>query len=341
MFIRGDRMTTLACDVAPNAAAAGLILSYHRIAPIRPDPWGLCVTAELFAEQMATLREIAEPVTLCDLAAGRTGREGRPAVVVTFDDGYVDNLSTALPQLLAHRIPATIFVATGYTGRRHFWWEVLEHVFLSPGPLPARLAIRGGGRSFAWETGEAADYTEFQHAADCRHFRWGGEPGSRIRLYFDVHDALWSFPVEARMDLAGDILAWSGLAPEGLEPARPMTAEEVAELAGCDLVAIGGHTVNHPALDSLSPACQRSEILGGRGFLEELTGRPVDTFAYPHGRHTADSIEALRRGGFAAACTTREAAVQPKCDPLLLPRMVVKNWNAAEFAARLNARLTA
>jgi peptidoglycan/xylan/chitin deacetylase (PgdA/CDA1 family) len=323
-----------------STPARGLVLSYHRIAPRGPDPWGLRVAEPCFAAQMEALRAVAEPVTLAELAAGHGGRDGRPAIAVTFDDGYHDNLA-ALPHLATHRIPATVFVATGYTGRRHFWWEVMEQVFLTPGTLPARLALRWGAHAFAWETGSAADYTPAQHAADCHGFRWGGEPGSRIRLYFDVHAALWSLPVEARMDLAEDILAWSSRPAEALADARPMTAGEVAALARHDGIAIGGHGVNHPALDTLPPAAQRAEILGGRAFLRELTGQPVEGFAYPHGRHTAEAVATLRAAGFVAACTTREAAVAPGDDPLLLPRMVVKHWDGAEFAARLAARLAA
>ena len=108
----------------PARAARSLVLSYHRIAPAAPDPWGLRVGEACFAAQMATLRSIAEPVTLAELAARRRGAGGRLAVAGTFDDGYTDNLA-ALPYLTAYSVPATVFVATGYTGRRHFWWEVL------------------------------------------------------------------------------------------------------------------------------------------------------------------------------------------------------------------------
>ncbi len=160
-----------------------------------------------------------------------------------------------------------------------------------------------------------------------------------MRLYFDVHDVLWSMPAEARVDLAQDILAWSGQPPERLTSARPMTAEEIVGLAAHEMITIGGHSVNHPALDTLPAAAQRAEILAGQAFLRELTGQAVNTFAYPHGKHSADSIEALRRSGCVAACTTHEAAVEPDCDPLLLPRIVVKHWDAAEFAARLTAHL--
>lgn len=333
-------MTSATASHNGPGTASGLVLSYHRIAPVGPDPWGLRVSEALFAEQMAALRAIAEPVALRELATKPIGHNGRPRVAITFDDGYRDNFA-ALTHLQAHQIPATIFVATGYAGRRHFWWEVLEYVFLTPGALPAWLQLRYSCHSFVWETGAAADYSEAQHAADCRGFRWGGDPGSRIRLYFDVHEALWSLPVEARMDLAEDILAWSGMPAEGLESARPMTAEEIVAAASHDMVAIGGHSVNHPALDSLPRTAQRAQILGGQAFLEALTDRPVESFAYPHGRHDDETLAALRDGGFITACTTREEAVRPDCDPLLLPRIAVKNWDSQEFAARIHTILAA
>ena len=339
---RQKHMTSLSLLRGPsNGLGKGVILSYHRIASRAPDPWGLRVTEAVFAEQMAALRTIAEPVTLQKLATGHRSCDGRPVVAVTFDDGYNDNLSRALPHLLMQNVPATVFVSTAYTGRRHFWWDVMEQVFLTPGSLPLQLALQHSGQRFSWLLGPAANYSESQYAADSRAFRWGGEPETRIRLYFDVHEALWSFPVEARMDLAEDILAWSGFAPEGSEVTRPLTAAELVRLASHELISIGSHTVSHPALDTLPPPCQRAEILGNRAFLEELTGRPVDTFAYPHGRHSDESLRVLREAGFSAACTTRVAAAHPGCDPLLLPRLAVKNWTATEFVARLTEVLEA
>lgn len=317
----------------PRPPPAGLILSYHRIAPNQIDPWGMRVSPEVFESQMAALREIGEPVTLAELAG--SGPAKRPQIAVTFDDGYADNLDLGLPVLRRNAVPATLFVATGYIGKLHYWWEALEEVFLRPGHLPARLEFGRGERLFAWDLGAAADYTAAQHAADVASFTWRGLSGTRIRLYFEVYEALWSIPHPARLSLVEDILNWSTTMPSRLAAARPMTEEELRQFAASPLIAIGGHGVNHLALDGLSDAEQDTEIAGCKSRLEDLIGRTVDSFAYPHGKYGEDTLRNLARHGFTLACTTRQTSVCALDLPLLLPRAVIKNWTGAEFAGRL------
>ena len=114
----------------PQAGLPGIILSYHRIADAEFDPWGMRVAPRMFEQQLSVVRDFGDPMPLRDYVACRgSGGRSRPAIVITFDDGYVDNLTAALPALKDFQIPATIFVSTGYTGNPYFWWEALEHVF--------------------------------------------------------------------------------------------------------------------------------------------------------------------------------------------------------------------
>ena len=120
----------------------GVILSFHRVAAAEFDPWGLRVTPDRFAAQMAVLSRFGEPMSLPHFVESRRrGRTPDRAIVVTFDDGYIDNYTVGLETLRRFRIPATVFVSTGYTGRPYFWWEVLEQVFLRPGRLPEHLSV--------------------------------------------------------------------------------------------------------------------------------------------------------------------------------------------------------
>src|SRR5262245_2543933 len=67
------------------------------------------------------------------------------SAAVTFDDGYADNRS-AIDILLAHGIPATLFIVSDPIGtNKGFWWDELEQILLRPHPLPSklRLQIRG------------------------------------------------------------------------------------------------------------------------------------------------------------------------------------------------------
>ena len=107
-----------------------LILLYHRVANAEPGPHanvsGLSVTPEHFEQQLAVLRRRFAPLRLRDLLESPP-RFRHPAVAVTFDDGYADNLHAALPLLERFGIPATFFVTSGMLGgQREFWWDTLE-----------------------------------------------------------------------------------------------------------------------------------------------------------------------------------------------------------------------
>ncbi|MGB5136645.1 MAG: polysaccharide deacetylase family protein [Prochlorococcaceae cyanobacterium] len=321
-----------------DGLARGVILSYHRITVPGPDPWGMRVTPARFAAQMGVVANCAEPVSLRELASESSGTPQHPVVAVTFDDGYLDNVIEGFPILDMHKVPATIFVASGYTGQQHFWWDILEHVFLTPGTLPDHLTLSRHDRSLNLELGEAHHYSQAQYQQDCIHFQWKGKPGTRMRAYFQVHEYLSQFHVEARIELSHEILAWAGgarHAEEQIRITRPMSSQELIDISANPLVSIGGHTVNHPILATLDPAHQTAEILGNKTYLESLLGIPVDTFAYPHGSVTDQALAALKNGGFVAACTTRERAVTVGCSHLKLPRLTVKDWEADEFQQRI------
>jgi peptidoglycan/xylan/chitin deacetylase (PgdA/CDA1 family) len=120
---------------APSTEAQAqrpIILAYHRVADPDIHPWGLAVTPDRFQEHLALVRAMREPFSMSAFLQ-RLERGNLPAnaVAVTFDDGYVDNLTTAKPRLERAGIPACVFVATGYVGGgKEFWWDELARIIL-------------------------------------------------------------------------------------------------------------------------------------------------------------------------------------------------------------------
>jgi peptidoglycan/xylan/chitin deacetylase (PgdA/CDA1 family) len=99
-----------------------LILMYHRLAEVAENP--LCVTPSRFAEQMTWLkRHGLRGVGIGTLVdAMRAGRECG-LVGITFDDGFVNLVETALPELLRHGFTATMFIVSGLLGGTNKWDE--------------------------------------------------------------------------------------------------------------------------------------------------------------------------------------------------------------------------
>ena len=101
-----------------------MILMYHGVAEVTEDPNKLCVTPGRFAEQMAWLeRHGLQGVGVGSLIdAMRDGRQ-RGLVGITFDDGYVNVLEAALPELQSHGFGATAYIISGRLGGTNDWDE--------------------------------------------------------------------------------------------------------------------------------------------------------------------------------------------------------------------------
>jgi peptidoglycan/xylan/chitin deacetylase (PgdA/CDA1 family) len=146
-------------------------------------------------------------------------------------------------------------------------------------------------------------------------------------------------PSEQQLEMLTSLRAWSGCTSAVREQYRPMTAPEVRRLRDGNLVTIGAHTISHPILSGLTVANQKNEIFGSRDLLQEITGEPVISFAYPYGGggdYTAESVDVVRQAGFDCAFSTASGLIRKDSDHMRLPRIWVRNWNADKFAYRLH-----
>ena len=322
----------------------GLILMYHRVAEVDSDPWGLCVSPRHFSEQLEVLTEYGTPLGLSRfIQALNRGRLPPRPIVVTFDDGYIDNLSHATPLLERYEVPATIFLVSGAMGRgREFWWDELERVLLQPGPLPKDLQLTIAGNFQSWSLREATDYDSDSFLL---HRGWRAltqdDPTPRHSLYRSLYFLLQPLAEYERLGLMDDLLAWASGKPSGRLECRPVTVEEAVTLGEADLVEIGAHTVTHSLLSALSPSEQHLEIQQSKETLEELLSCPVNHFSYPYGGLTSETVALVRENGFSCAVTTAGVPVERWADPFQLPRVPVEDWNGDEFAKRLSGWSTA
>lgn len=102
---------------ARRAAGQGMcpisVIFYHRVADAQPNSW--TISSHGFARHINWLQRHFDLVSLEEAQRRlRSGKNNRPAVAITFDDGYADNCRFALPMLVKRRIPVTYFVTTRY-----------------------------------------------------------------------------------------------------------------------------------------------------------------------------------------------------------------------------------
>jgi peptidoglycan/xylan/chitin deacetylase (PgdA/CDA1 family) len=97
------------------------VLVYHSISsPVEPMEADADISPERFKRQLRWLSRWRRVVPLDETL--RVGASRR-LVAITFDDGYRDNLTVALPMLEKFQLPMTLFVAAGFLGREGYLSE--------------------------------------------------------------------------------------------------------------------------------------------------------------------------------------------------------------------------
>ena len=318
-----------------------LVLLYHRVTSLRSDPQWLCVASSLFAEHLQIVRQHYTPMRLEQLdRLGQQAALPRPGVVITFDDGYPDNLYEAKPLLERHDMPATVFVATaGLEGKREFWWDELEALVLEPAILPEALSITIGARTCSWcasggESSAAPEHgpSKLWTVADTY------DPTPRHRLYRELVGLLHGLDGAGREAKLDELASWAGMTRGVRASHRPMRPEEVVALAQGGLVEIGAHTVHHLVLSALPASSQAEEIETSKRTLEDIAGTSIQSFSYPFGTphdYTSETVRLVKSAGFCRACSNFSGFVTARTPVFELPRVVVRNWNGAAFERQL------
>ncbi|MEE3850229.1 polysaccharide deacetylase family protein [Gordonia sp. LSe1-13] len=308
----------------------GGVLMYHRICAEVCDPWAICVTPEAFAEQMAVLADARAAVDLGaftdDTAYTRAGRQ----IAVTFDDGYVDNMTAALPVLERYEIPATLFLVGRAVGRtREFWWDAVDRAVLHDAALPEVLhfPFGSGPQTYTLHEAAGATVTNAGWRAD-GHDR----PTPRQRLFRTLWDAIVVLE-PAEQDAAVDhLLAWAGRPVEAPAARRPMDAEQFARFAAHPLITVGSHTLDHASLTDLTPEMQTEQIVEGHRRVAELADSRVTRFSYPFGRFDRSAIRTVGELGVELACTSVPLPATLADDRRVLPRLHATDMDGDRFA---------
>ena len=289
-----------------------MVLGYHRVADSEWDPQHLCVSPKNFAEQLEVLTQTANAITQEQLTNAVTqDSDLKHSFVVTIDDGYADTLETATPILQRFSVPATAFITTGLIGRS-FWWCDIQQIVSEAAELPAVISINVDSHEFHWS-------------------RSADTPRERTKLMRRLGDLFRELPFDRQDEVLGRLrTVFSSGSPTAL--IKAMTPEQIAELARSDLVEIGSHAVTHTSLQFLGIEEQKVELQKSKTELEEICGQLVTSCSYPNGRFTSATPAIARELGYLSGFTSREELVAPGCDPLLLPRLWVGDWDGDRFS---------
>ena len=104
---------------------------------------------------------------------------------------------------------------------------------------------------------------------------------------YDVYETAYPFLKERNIPFTVFI------ATDFLDTDGYITTENLKELAADGLVTIGSHGVTHKNLNSLSADEQKSELAESKRIIEDIIGKPVNTFAFSHGQYNKDTIKQM------------------------------------------------
>jgi peptidoglycan/xylan/chitin deacetylase (PgdA/CDA1 family) len=263
-----------------------LVLTYHRIGNPEHDPFDpgvFSATGDQFNEQISYLKRNLSLVTLEEALEFVDGtikeKTRRCRVLITFDDGYLDNYEIAFPILLSHDVQGVFFLCTSLIGSCFVpWWDHIAYVMktarrrqFSVG-YPARLDV---------------DIDKYGMAAS-------------LRSMFALFKAAENIDSERFIRELREVAEGQDLPAASR---RFLNWDEAREMLAGGM-AIGSHTHSHPVLSQLKPEEQRKEFTQSQAILKERLGIEAKVLAYPFGHSTSFSEQTqhlAQQIGFRAA----------------------------------------
>jgi peptidoglycan/xylan/chitin deacetylase (PgdA/CDA1 family) len=297
-------------------AGRAAILVFHEIQQDCRSELMTGTSVSLFEYSLNWVQRKGWSIVSLDECLERLARNDRSRryAVLTFDDGYRDNVSVALPILERNFAPFTMYVPTGAPTRSmQSWWLGLRKLFLSRDTVTIdAMGVRFRCPDLYNKTFALNKVTQWIHD--------------------DYQRAAMLTPTFNK----------AGISLLALNEAYFLNESELRVLARHPLASIGGHTTSHSALSSVDVLSARAEMADNRHYLEKLLQIPVRHLAYPYGNTRAcgpREAHLAKQVGFSTAVTAQHGQIyDSKLDHFALPRIAVggRTETRAAFEGRMN-----
>jgi len=196
----------------------------------------------------------------------------RIRVLLTFDDGFLNQFELAKRVLLNHGVPALFFISSRHCSPGAYLWFAYERMLAEH--------FQGDGFSFRG--------MYFSMRPEHR-----GKSISRLEsilLDLKPHSSAMYRAIDQELPRVGEMIDRKVVA----DRYQGMSAEQVAELAREPQFTIGCHTVDHPLLTHCTPEEAYRQIADNRAWLERVSRRKCTTIAYPRGDYNAQIMNLCR-----------------------------------------------
>jgi peptidoglycan/xylan/chitin deacetylase (PgdA/CDA1 family) len=274
--------------------------------PTRPQ-----VSIEQLEESIKLIQKHYTFITMAEAISMLSGTEPlrENCVVVTFDDGYRNNLTHAWPILRSYKVPGIVFVAVGAVdGRECFWFDRLDYA--------VQQYVASGGRDI--QLGDE---------------RIQIDASTRDRLRTSIKSII--FKIKGLSGSEAETMAIAEKTIAGLEQLTGKSLNDLVETdpwcgvmswddvkaAGDSGLHIGSHTIGHARLSRLNESEIRWQLAESKRKIEDSMGQSCDFFCYPNGSYNQDAPGLVREAGYSAAVTVQEGINYPGADLYQLKRL--------------------
>lgn len=293
---------------APFTRGIGAIFMLHNVGPdtgleFEPNRF-LRITPEFLEEVIGLVRDMGFDTVSLDEIPDRlaAGRDARPFVAFTFDDGYRDNRDHALPVMKKHDVPMAIYVPSDFAdGSGDLWWLNLENAI-------RRL--------------DAVDIA----IGDARVELAAATTAEKKKAFHHVYWLMRDLPEAETRHIVRELCRHAGIDPDPLCRQLVMDWQELRELSREPLVTLGAHTTGHFALGKLDAKTARRQMADSIARIEDELDLTCRHFSYPYGSATAcgqREFELAHKLGMRTAVTTAKGLIHARhrdC-PTALPRV--------------------
>lgn len=249
------------------------IIIYHGIVPYaRLDINARFISTKTFEEHIQFYKHHFHIVSIEEYFSG-AHHPTKPTIAITFDDGYLNNLTEALPILEKYEVPATFYITTiQQKGYPILWADALD-LFRLTGPDPFIF--------------EGQSYKKGKH-------EYINNKGTHLK------QLLKSTGWEIKRKFLEVVLRNNSFMEKA--SCRPyyelMTTDDIKQLSASKYAQIGSHGAYHNCLDVVTREEAKEELLMSKEYLQQLIQKEVSSIAYPDGRYTRSIVELANQLGY-------------------------------------------
>lgn len=292
---------------------AVVVLGYHDLAADNDYSSWLKVKISNFERQIRVLKTIGNFIGPNDLNDPNRVDNSRIKLLLTFDDGFINNYRLGFPVIKKYEIPAMFFISTlNMETGAPFWFDRIIDPIQRNKLYCVDLRPFGLG-NYYFPPGEGES-------------RWNSIQAllEDVKRADERQDGVLITAIAEQLQLVGRKTATE----EEPDVCLPLGVEHVSEMLRSGLCHFGSHSHRHAILTKLSDLMLQDEISSSRNRLEKTLGGPVHHISYPNGDVDDRVQKACLEAGYRYGYITEHGRFDDVTDRMRIPRILIGGFDS-------------